>query len=72
MTLDLNSNFAAGLTAIAAARGLSVEEYLRGIVHHELSAANSEKIPADGGSGMVLEKRPIDLRRGHGAACHGN
>ena len=55
MTLNLTSNIAAGLTAIAAARGLSVEEYLRGIVEHELAATHADEIPAEEGSGMVLE-----------------
>ena len=47
MTLNLTSDIAAGLTIIAAARGLSVEDYLRQIVEHELATARA--------GGMVLE-----------------
>lgn len=55
MTLNLTSEIAAGLTTIAAVRGLSVEQYLRQIVEHELAAAQADELPRNEGSGMVLE-----------------
>lgn len=55
MTLNLTSNIAAGLTTIAAARGLSVEEYLSGLVANELAATHADELPAEEGSGLVLE-----------------
>ena len=55
MTLNLTSDIAAGLTTIAAARGLSVEDYLRQIVEDELATAQADEIPGKEGSGMVLE-----------------
>jgi hypothetical protein len=56
MTLNLESDIAAGLATIASVRGLTVEEYLRQLVEHELAAARVFDIPvADEGSGMVME-----------------
>jgi len=55
MTLNLTPDIATGLTTLAAARALSVEEYLRGIVEHELATTQADETLAEGGSGMVLE-----------------
>ena len=55
MTLNLTSDIAAGLTTIAAVRGLSVEQCLRQILEHELARAQANELPRNEGSGMVLE-----------------
>ena len=55
MTLKLTSDVAAGLASLAAARGLSIEQYLRSIVVHELAATPVAEIQAEEGSGMVFE-----------------
>jgi hypothetical protein len=43
------------LATLAAACGLTVEEYLRQIVEHELAATQATQVPGEEGSGMVLE-----------------
>ena len=56
MTLNLESDIADGLATIASVRGLTVEEYLRQLIHHELAATRASDIPvADESSGMVME-----------------
>jgi hypothetical protein len=55
MTLHLKSDIATGLTTLAAAHGLSVEEYLRQLVERELPAVSSADAPSSEGSGMVWE-----------------
>jgi len=54
MTLNLKSDVAAALESLAAAQGLSVEEYLQQLVERELPAVTSEPAPLEG-SGMVSE-----------------
>jgi hypothetical protein len=45
MTLHLRSEIVAGLEALAAAHGLSVEDYLKQLVERELSTNNPEIAP---------------------------
>jgi len=54
MTLNLKSDLAAALESLAAAQGLSVEDYLQQLVERELPAWSSEPAPGEGG-GMVAE-----------------
>jgi hypothetical protein len=54
MTLNLKSDVAAALEGLAAAQGLSVEDYLQQLVERELPAVTSEPAPSEG-SGMVSE-----------------
>jgi hypothetical protein len=63
MTLDVKPEIAAALEALAAAKGLSVEDYLEQLVEKELpheveDAARSE------GSGMVWEDGLMVYRTG--------
>jgi hypothetical protein len=56
MTLELTSDVATGLAVLAAERGISVEEYLREMVAHELAAAGQPlEMNTEESSGMVLE-----------------
>jgi hypothetical protein len=56
LTLNLTPDVAAGLTTLAAARGLAIEEYLREIVEREMAAAQADGLPAEEAtSGMVVE-----------------
>ena len=45
MTLHLRPEIAAGLKALAAAQGLSVEDYLKQLVERELSSNEPEITP---------------------------
>jgi len=54
MTLNLKSDVAAALESLAAAQGLSVEDYLHQLVERELPAVTLEPAPLEG-SGMVSE-----------------
>ena len=49
MTLELRPEVAAGLETLAAAHGLSVEEYLREHVERELPSTRSESTAPSGG-----------------------
>lgn len=55
MTLHLRPEIADGLTAIAASRGLTVEEYLQQLVERELLSDTPVNSPPAEGSGMVWE-----------------
>lgn len=54
MTLDVKPEIAAALEALAAAKGLSVEGYLKQLVDREMPLEASETSPADA-SGMVWD-----------------
>jgi hypothetical protein len=55
MTIHLKPDVAAGLTALAAIHGLSVEDYLKDLVEKELPLAISDTHASDAASGMVWE-----------------
>ena len=63
MTLNLKSDVAAALESLAAAQGLSVEDYLQQVVERELPAVTSEPAPLEG-SGMVSENGLLVYRAG--------
>lgn len=63
MTLDVKPEIAAALEALAAAQGLSVEDYLQQLVQKELPA-NLEAGDASEGSGMVRENGLLVYRTG--------
>lgn len=67
MTLNLNPEIGAGLTALAAARGLSVEDYLRELVEREAPPSGSE--PSEN-SGMVWENGLYVYRTGRPLPQH--
>jgi hypothetical protein len=68
MALHLRPDIEAGLTALASASGLSVEDYLRELVERELpahtSVANSES------PGMVWENGLLVYRTGKPLPTH--
>jgi hypothetical protein len=55
MMIELNPNIAAGLTAVAANHGLSVEDFLKELIAKELPDAPPDTGASDGASGMVWE-----------------
>ena len=63
MTLNLKSDVAAALESLAAAQGLSVEDYLQQLVERELPALTTEPSPWEG-SGMVEENGLLVYRTG--------
>jgi hypothetical protein len=63
MTLNLKSDVAASLESLAAAQGLSVEDYLQQLLERELPAVTSEPAPWEG-SGMVSENGLLVYRAG--------
>ena len=63
MTLNLKSDVGAALESLAAAQGLSVEDYLQQLVERELPAGTSEPAPWEG-SGMVAENGLLVYRPG--------
>ncbi len=63
MTLDVKPEIAAALEALAAAQGLSVEDYLQQLVEKELPA-NTEGAGVSEGSGMVWENGLLVYRTG--------
>jgi len=63
MTLEVKPKIAAALEALAAARGLSVEEYLESLVERELPG-NEEDSALSAGSGMVWEDGLLVYRTG--------
>ena len=63
MTLNLKSDVAAALESLAAAQGLSVEDYLQQLVERELPAVTSEPAPLEGSS-MVAENGLFVYRTG--------
>jgi hypothetical protein len=63
MTLNLKSELAAALESLAAAQGLSVEDYLQQLVERELPAVTSEPAPSES-SGMVRESGLLVYRTG--------
>ena len=69
MTLHLKSDLAAGLEALAAAQGLSVEDYLGQLVQRELPATPAEPAPFEG-SGMVWENGLLVYRTGKPLPAH--
>ena len=63
MTLDVKPEIAAALEALAAAKGLSVEDYLKQLVDREMPLEATENGLADG-SGMVWENGLFVYRTG--------
>jgi hypothetical protein len=63
MTLNLKSDVAAAQESLAAAQGLSVEDYLQQLVEGELPTGTSEPAPMEG-SGMVAENGLLVYRTG--------
>jgi hypothetical protein len=63
MTLHLRPDVAARLEALAAAQGLSVDDYLQQLVERELPATGAEPLPSEG-SGMVWENGLLVYRTG--------
>ncbi len=63
MTLDVKPEIAAALEALAAAQGLTVEDYLQHLVERELPA-NPEGTSDSNGSGMVWENGLLVYRTG--------
>jgi hypothetical protein len=63
MTLDVKPEIAAALEALAAAQGLSVEDYLQQLVEKELPA-NFDAGGVSEGSGMVWENGLLVYRTG--------
>ena len=63
MTLNLKSDVAAALESLAAAQGLSVEDYLQQLVERELPAGTTEPAPSEG-SGMAAENGLLVYRTG--------
>jgi hypothetical protein len=63
MTLDVKPEIAAALEALAAAQGLSVEDYLQQLVEKELPP-NHEAGGVSEGSGMVWENGLLVYRTG--------
>jgi hypothetical protein len=63
VTLDVKPETAAALEALAAAKGLSVEDYLEQLVGKELPH-NRENAAQSEGSGMVLENGLLVYRTG--------
>lgn len=63
MTLDVKPEIAAALEALAAAQGLSVEDYLQQLVERELPAS-AEGTSDSNGSGMVWENGLLVYRTG--------
>lgn len=55
MTIDLNPDIAAGLTAVAGIHGLSVEGFLRELIAKELPGTPPDTGASDGESGIVWE-----------------
>jgi hypothetical protein len=56
MKLELEPDVVAGLTALADAHGLSVEDYLKDLIETELTAATPVRRQAvDDASGMIWE-----------------
>jgi hypothetical protein len=64
MTLHLAPEVAAGLKALASAHGLTVEDYLRELVHRELPPTDAESAPSEG-TGMVWENGLLVYRTGN-------
>jgi hypothetical protein len=64
MTLHLAPEVAAGLKALASARGLTVEEYLKQLVNREVPAPDAESAAAEGTS-MVWENGLLVYRTGN-------
>lgn len=64
MTLQLKLEVAAGLETLAAAQGLSVEEYLQQLVTRELSVAAPEPATSQG-SGMEITTHSRQPRLKH-------
>jgi hypothetical protein len=63
MTLDVKPEIAAALEALAAAQGLSVEDYLQQLVERELPSS-PEGAGVSEGSGMVWENGLLVYRTG--------
>jgi methionine salvage enolase-phosphatase E1 len=63
MTLDVKPEIAAALEALAAAKGLSVEDYLEQLVENQLPV-KLEDAPLSEGSGMVWENGLFVYRTG--------
>jgi hypothetical protein len=55
MTIHLRADIAAGLSALAAAHGTSVEDYLTGLIEKELPVAPPGTQSSESASGMVWE-----------------
>ena len=70
MTLHVSPSLAAGLKALAAARNLSVEDYLQQLVDRELPYGSAEPVPSEG-SGMVWEDGLFVYRTGGPLPGHG-
>jgi hypothetical protein len=55
MTIDLKPEIVAGLAAVAATHGLSVEDYLKELIESELPLPMPDMRAPDAGSGMIWE-----------------
>jgi hypothetical protein len=69
MTLHLRPDVAAQLEALAAAQGLSVDDYLQQLVERELPATAAEPVASEG-SGMVWENGLLVYRTGKPLPIH--
>jgi hypothetical protein len=69
MTLDIRPEIAEGLKALAAAHGLSVEDYLQQLVERELPMQAGQPASAEG-SGMVWEGGLFVYRTGNPLPVH--
>ncbi len=56
MTLHLRPETQAKLAAIAAAHGLSADDYLEALVEREMLMESPEALPEKSASGMVVEE----------------
>jgi|HubBroStandDraft_1064217.scaffolds.fasta_scaffold49433_2 hypothetical protein len=63
MTLHLRPETQAKLAAIAAAHGLSADDYLEVLVERELIIESSEALPKESASGMVVEESGLRVYR---------
>ena len=63
MTLHLKPETEARLEAIAAAHGLSTDDYLEALVERELLIESPEARPDEPDSGMVVEENGLQVYR---------
>jgi hypothetical protein len=63
MTLHLQPETQAKLAAIAAAHGLSADDYLEALVERELTIESQESLPQESASGMVVEESGLRVYR---------
>ena len=63
MTLHLRPETQAKLTAIAAAHGLTADDYLEALVEREVLIESPETSPKEAASGMVVEESGLRVYR---------